>query len=89
MPVDLRSELNDHSRHVQINKTAKNEEAEESDTVVEAKHRHVYSLANHQYAHVNKSIICITMHKQNAPNESIQNTTSCGYKHTRKPSELF
>ena len=56
MPADLRSELNDHSRHVQINKTEKSEKAEESDIVVEAKHRHVYSLASYQYAHVNYNV---------------------------------
>ena len=64
MLVAPRSGSNDQSRHMQINKAARNKE---SYAVAEAQNKHGNSFASREYAHLNKSIIYITSHKQKAP----------------------
>ena len=61
MTVVLRPEMNDQSRHVQINETVRNQEN------LRKLHRHENPVASLEHTHVNLSIIYVTTHEQKAP----------------------
>ena len=61
MTVVLHPEMNDQSRHVQINETVRNQKN------LRKLHRHENPVASLEHAHVNLSIIHVTTHEQKAP----------------------
>ena len=61
MTVVLHPEMNDQSRHVQINETARNQKN------LRKLHRHENPVASFEHTHVNPSIIYVTTHEQIAP----------------------
>ena len=77
MTVVLRPEMNDQSRHVQINETARNQRN------LRKIHRHENPVASIEHAHVNLSIIYVTTHEQKSTHQYVilqqntQKTTSC------------
>ena len=61
MTVVLHPEMNDQSRHVQMNKTARNQKN------LRKLHRQENSVASLEHAHINLAIIYVTTHEQKAP----------------------